>query len=132
MLCRDFSSLAYLALGSVSGGSARIAGNGASPTMGAGPAIWGTGMSHTLTPDRGSDAPDRSRRLAKGLTYASLTVAMLGLMHGFGELTSLVWLAAGLLAIAAVAAWTHWHRAQFEGVGVGRKPSDGGIGNGRR
>ncbi len=100
--------------------------------MGAGPAIWGTGMSHTLTPNRGPDTQDRSRRLAKGLTYASLTVAMLGLMHGFGELTSLVWLAAGLLAIAAVAAWTHGHRAQFAGVGVGRRPSDGGIGIGKR
>jgi hypothetical protein len=128
----DFSSLAYLALGWVSGVSARIASEAASPTMGAGPAIWGTGMSRfTLTRRGGLETQDRSRQFAKGFAYASFTVAMLGAMHGFGQFTSWVWLGAALLALGAVATWTIGHRAQYAGPGLGRTSPDDGIGNGK-
>jgi hypothetical protein len=67
---------------------------------------------------------DRSRQLAKGFAYASFTFAMLGAMHGFGELTSLVWLGAAALALGAVATWTIGHRAQFAGQdSVARLPT---------
>lgn len=127
----DFSSLAYLALGWVSGGSARIASEAASPTMGGGPAIWGTGMSRFTLTRRGPGMQDRSRRMAKGLAYASFTVAMLDVMHGFGQYSSWAWLGAALLALGAVATWTAGHRARFAGPGLGRTSPADGIGNGK-
>lgn len=47
----------------------------------------------------------RYGRITKGLAFASMTLAMLEIMHGSGQSASWVWLGAALLALGAAASW---------------------------